>query len=119
MFHRRLANLFEPLGVVSSAAHQIQILRDHRMIVVWQFKPIQVHLSVITGDCLDREADLRSNGIIKLRQPGEVSNDDIGARLCANRRHRQRMRLAIQKLVDLYRLHRYRNRDFPNHQSRV
>src|SRR5947208_14517086 len=83
MFHGGLANLFEPLGVVSSPAHPIQVLRDHRVIVVRQCKPIQVHLSVITRVCSDREADLRSNGIVKLRQPRKVSNDNLGSRLRA------------------------------------
>ena len=115
MFHRRLTNLFEPLGIVSSSAHSIEVLRDDGVIVIRQRKPIEVHLSFITRVCSYREADLRSHGIAKLRQTGEVPDDDIGSRLRPNRWHRDRLWRAIDNPEDFTRLHCHSNGDFPNH----
>src|SRR5262245_63501353 len=51
MFHRGLSNLFEPFSVAGSAAHAEEILRNHRVVVIWQRKPIQVHSSGIARVC--------------------------------------------------------------------
>src|ERR1700730_4703780 len=76
MLHPGLANLFKAIIVGRSTAHSIKILRNDRMVVARQRKPIQLNGSVIAGGCSNRQADLGS-GASKLRHGRQISHDDI------------------------------------------
>ena len=58
MFEPGLANLFEPLSVIDPAAHAIKVLRDDRVIGVWQRKPIDRLVAIIAGSRCHCETDL-------------------------------------------------------------
>jgi hypothetical protein len=60
-----LADLFKPLRVVSSSGHSVQILRNDRVIVAWQCKPIHIHLPVVARLCSYCQANL-SAGVPEL-----------------------------------------------------
>src|SRR5262245_32817241 len=51
VFEPGLTDLFEPLGVINSSAHPIQILGNDRVIVAWQCEPIHIHLPVVARFC--------------------------------------------------------------------
>src|SRR5258708_15873105 len=123
MFARRLANLFKAFVVTDAAAHSIEILWNHRVIVVWQSKPVQVHGPSIAGVCSHRQTHPGA-GAPKLRQPGEVPNDDVRAGSSSDVRLPQRWQcrrfhFAINQLADLDRLHRSADRDFSNYHTGV
>src|SRR5205823_12209248 len=40
VFHPRLTNLFEAFAVIGATAHSIEILRNDRVISIWQCEPI-------------------------------------------------------------------------------
>jgi hypothetical protein len=67
VFHRGLTNLFEAFVIGRAAAHSVKILWNDRVIVIWQCKPIERLVAVVTGICSDREANLPCNRIIELR----------------------------------------------------
>jgi len=46
-----LADLFEPLVIGSATAHPIEILRNNRVVGIWQLKPIEGLVAVITRSC--------------------------------------------------------------------
>src|SRR3954471_24939195 len=46
-----LADLFEPLIIGSATAHPIEILRDNWVVGIWQLKPIERLVTVITRSC--------------------------------------------------------------------
>src|SRR5437762_6006075 len=60
MFEPGLANLFKALGIIGAATHPIQILRNHRVVINRQSKPIQIHGAGITRSCSDTEPDIVS-----------------------------------------------------------
>ena len=77
----RLAKLLEPIVVSGAAAHSIKILRNKRMVVVRQGKPIHVRsCPFVTRISSQSEADAASNrtglGLHKVKQ---TADDDIGA----------------------------------------
>src|SRR6266536_4041910 len=84
MFQPGLANLLEPLGVVSSAAHPIQVLRNDGMIAIRQRKPVQGLLPVITGSGSHPQAD-KGSTTSTLLHGRQISNDDIRPRDSSNR----------------------------------
>jgi len=49
-----------------------------------------------------------------LHQVNQITDNDIGTRNSSDGRHHGRLRLAVNKLVDLDRLHRGAGRDFSN-----
>src|SRR6478736_6391784 len=51
VLHPGLADLFEPLIIGSATAHPIEILRNNGMIGLWQRKPIERLVAVITRSC--------------------------------------------------------------------
>ena len=59
MFKPGLANLFKPLGIICPAAHPIKVLRNDWVIGIWQLKPIDGLVAIITRSCRDSETDLR------------------------------------------------------------
>ena len=60
MFHAGLTNLFKAFVVRGATAHSIDILRNHRVVVVWRLKPVQVDGSGIARVGSHGEPDLRS-----------------------------------------------------------
>ena len=74
-----LADLFEPVVVSGAAAHSVKILRNKRMVVVRQGKPIHVHGPFVTRISPQSEADAApdrtSLGLLKVEQ---TADDDIG-----------------------------------------
>src|SRR6266496_5773144 len=120
MFHRRLANLFKPLVIGGAAALAIKILRNDWVIIVWQSKPIERLVAVVTGVCSHREADLCPSAS-ELLQTRQLPNDDVGSRhqrrrfwatRASQRRHDNRFGFAISEPRDLGRLHGCSDRDF-------
>src|SRR5438094_10642496 len=83
MFQPGLPNLLKPVVVIGGATHAIHVLRNHGVIVVWKCKPIGVLGPSIARICSYRQANLGSSMAI-LCHFGQVSHDDIGARLSAN-----------------------------------
>ena len=59
-----LADLFEPLVVRGAAAHPVKILRNKRMTIVWQGKPLHVFSPFVTGIGTQRDADTVFDGTI-------------------------------------------------------
>ncbi|PYJ48684.1 MAG: hypothetical protein DME87_11605 [Verrucomicrobia bacterium] len=78
MFQPGLANLLEALDVVSSAAHSIEVLRNDRMIVIRQCKPMQWLLPVVTGGRSHPQAD-KASITATLLHGRQISDDDIRA----------------------------------------
>jgi hypothetical protein len=62
MFTPGLAELFEPLVESGAATHSVKILRNKRMIVVWQGKPIHVDRSFVACISPQRDSDLVIDG---------------------------------------------------------
>ena len=80
MFTPGLADLFEALVVSGAATHSVKVLRNKRMIVVRQSKPIHVDRPFVTRISSQSEADaaIRQNHCpIAPSQSGR--HDDIGA----------------------------------------
>ena len=77
MFEPGLANLFEPLGIICPAAHPIKILRNDRVIGIWQRKPIDGLVAIITGSRCYCETDLGA-GTPELLHVWQISDNDIG-----------------------------------------
>src|SRR5215471_4844689 len=59
MLHPRLANLFKAFGVITTAAHPVEVLRNDRVICVGQCEPIDRLGAVITGSGCHSKTDLR------------------------------------------------------------
>src|ERR1700682_5592439 len=79
MLQPRLSDLFKPIVVGRSAAHPIEILRNDRMVGIWQRKPIERLVAVITRGCAHSQTNLRS-ATSKLRHGRQISHDDIRSR---------------------------------------
>ena len=77
MLHPGLANLFEAIVVVRAAAHAIEILRDDRMVCLWQSKPIHLDVSIVANVRGHHQADL-GPATASLDQGGQLSHDGIG-----------------------------------------
>ena len=120
MFHPRLADLFEALGVICSAAHTIEILRNDRVIGLRQLKPIDRLITVVTGVCPYGQTNL-CRVVSLLVHVFDVSDDHIrpghqGRRVspeCMLQwRHHHRFGRAVHQLGNLDRLHRNSDGDF-------
>src|SRR5438094_10468754 len=79
MFHPRLADLFEALGVIGAAAHAIQILRNERVIGLRQREPIDWLIAIVTRICSYCQTNLR-RVVSLLVYVFDVSNNHIRAR---------------------------------------
>src|SRR5215472_2164890 len=119
MFHPRLTDLFEAFGVISTAAHTIKVLRHDGVIGIWQGEPIDRLVAVVTRVCSYGKTDLGSSASL-LGHIFYISDNNIRARhkiwncgpgFMLDRRHHHRFRFAVNKLVDLDRLHRRADRD--------
>ena len=105
--------MFEPLGVIGPAAHPIKVLRNDRVIGIWQLKPIDGLLAIVTGSRCYTEADLGPSAP-ELLYVWQISYDDIGPRcpgwhfgVCcpAQGWHHDGFGFSTNKLRDLDRLH--------------
>src|SRR5437867_1889498 len=81
-------------------------------VIVW----IWIHWE-ISGEWIDpgaqSEADATSDGTrVGLLQANQIADDDIGTRNSPNAWHHRGLRLAVNELVDLDRLHRGADGDF-------
>ena len=76
MLHPGLANLLEVVVVARSAAHPIEIVRNDRMVRIWELKKIHRHVSSIARGRAHAQANLVS-GISIFCQVSDVSRDDI------------------------------------------
>src|SRR4029077_3339465 len=108
-----LANLFEPLRIVSAATHSVKVLRNKRMLVTRQGNPSHVLGPFITRIGTQGETDeaVHLTSFV-LNEVKQLTHDDIGPRNSPDCRHQSRLWLAVNKLVDLDRLHRRANGDF-------
>ena len=114
MFHPRVTDLLEALGVIGAAAHAIEILRHDRVIGIWQCEPIDRLVAVVTRVRPYCKANLSPSASL-LVHIFYISDDNIRARhkiwncetgFVLDGRHHHRFRFAVNKLVDLDRLHR-------------
>src|ERR1700756_5040510 len=102
-----LSDLFEALSVISATAHPVKILRNKWMVIAWQGNPSNVLGPFVTSISAQRDADTAVDGtIVQLYQVNQVAYDDIGAGNSPDCRHHSRLRLPVNELVDLDRLHR-------------
>ena len=75
-----LADLLEPLSIVSVATHSVNILRNKRMVVTRQGKPIHVDCPLVAGIGSQSEAHAPPNGTtLGLHQADQLAHDDVGA----------------------------------------
>ena len=58
VFHPGLTNLFEAFAVIGATAHSIEILRNDRVISIWQCEPIDRLVAAVTGSRRYCQADL-------------------------------------------------------------
>ena len=120
MFPPRLANLFEAIVVKCAAAHPVEILRNVWVIGIWQRKPVDRLVAIVTGVCSYRQANLCLGGGSHFLHVFDLSDNDIGPwhrrvhSSCAMQgRHDHRFGLAVNKLLYLDRLHHCAERDSP------
>src|SRR5437899_10563286 len=124
MFEPGLANLFEPLGVICSAAHPIQVLRNDGVVVARQSKPINGLVAIITR-CRCYSETYLSAGTAELLNVWQISYNDIGPGCScwhfapcrpAKWWHHDGFGFSTNKLCDLDRLHSRAHRN-PAHVS--
>src|SRR6266446_4776442 len=60
VFQPGLADLLEAIIVISSATHSIEILRNDRVVYLWQLKPIERLIAIIAGGRSYTQANLSS-----------------------------------------------------------
>src|ERR1041385_3956828 len=116
VLHPGLADLFEPLIIGRTTAHSIEILRDNRMVGIWQPKPIERLVAVITRSCSHPQPNKMIYSVVPvLCHLWHVAHNDIGAghqswrfrtHTISQGRHGYRFEFAVNHLVDLDRLHR-------------
>jgi hypothetical protein len=116
MLKPRLADLFEPLIIGSASAHPIEILRDNRVVGIWQREPMKRLVAVITRSCSHTQPNKMIYSVVSvLCHLWQVAYNDIGAGYQIRRlrihtmlqgRHGRRFEFAVHELVDLDRLHR-------------
>jgi hypothetical protein len=108
-----LANLFELLGIICPPAHPIKVLRNDWVIGIWQLKPIDGLVAIITRSRCYSETHL-SAGAPELLHVWQISYNDIGpgysswhfAPCCpAKWGHHDGFGFSANKLCDLDRLH--------------
>src|SRR6478736_8961002 len=80
VLHPGLADLFEPLIIGSATAHPIEILRNNGMIGLWQRKPIERLVAVITRSCSHPQPNKMIYSVVsELCHARQVAHNDIGA----------------------------------------
>src|SRR6266446_2492690 len=79
MFYPRLADLFEALVIGRASAHAIEILRNDRMIIAWQRKPIHWLVTVVARVCPYCQANLSTLRGIKLCHVFDISDNNVRA----------------------------------------
>src|SRR6476619_3611645 len=80
VLHPGLADLFESLIIGNTTAHPIEVLRDDRVVGVWQRKPIERLVAVITRSCSHSQPNEMIYGVIsELCHLWQVADDDIRA----------------------------------------
>src|SRR6267378_2225394 len=79
MLQPRLSDLFKAIVVARSAAHPIEILRNDRMVGIWQLKPIERLVAVITRGCAHPQTNL-GPATSKLCHGRQISHNDIRSR---------------------------------------
>ena len=80
MLHPGLADLFEPVIIISATAHPIEILRNNRVVGIWQRKPIQRLVAVITRSRSHPQPDKMIHSVVSELLPRwQVAHNDIGA----------------------------------------
>src|SRR5439155_12817868 len=110
-----LADLFEPVVVAGAATHPVKVLRNKRMVIARQRNPGRVLDPFVTRIGSQSEADATSDGTrVGLLQANQITDDDIGTWNGSNTRHHGRLRLAVNKLVNLDWLHRCADGDLSN-----
>ena|SRR2546428_14164138 len=77
VFHPGVADLFKALVITGAAAHPIKILRNDWVIGIWQLKPIDWLVAVVTGSGCHRETNL-GPGAAQFLHVGQLSNNDVG-----------------------------------------
>ena len=89
VFEPGLANLFQVVVVIGSAAHPIKILRNNGMISIWQLEPIERLVAVVTGSCCHSQPYEVSIGSTRwLHDRRQITNNHIrawdkGRRFCS------------------------------------
>src|SRR5437764_8580923 len=121
MFPPRLPNLFEAIVVKCAAAHPVEILRKVWVVGIWQRKPVDRLVAIVTGVCSYRQANLCLGGGSHFLHVFDLSDNDIGPwhrrvhSSCAMQgRHDHRFGLAVNKLLYLDWPHRRADGDFSN-----
>src|ERR1700730_3244818 len=79
MLQPRLSDLLKAIVVGRSAAHSIEILRNDRMIGLWQLKPIERLVAVVTRGCAHPQTNL-GPATSKLCHGRQISHNDIRSR---------------------------------------
>src|SRR6476620_9917923 len=80
VLHPGLADLFESLIIGNTTAHPIEVLRDDRVVGVWQRKPIERLVAVITRSCSHSQPNEMIYGVISvLRHLWQIAHNHIGA----------------------------------------
>src|ERR1700730_12633703 len=125
VFEPGLSDLFEPLAVISSSAHTIKILWNDRVIGIWQLKPIEWLVAVVTRSRCHRETHLGSSAS-ELLQIWQIPDNHIRAvrrrwRFCVGsttqRWHGYFFEFAVNKLLDFYWLHRRADGNLAHHRA--
>ena len=121
MFPPRLADLFKTVIIKEPAAHSIKILRNVWVVGIWQRKPVDRLVAIVTGVCSYCQADLCLGGGSHFLHVLDLSDNYIGPchrRVRSGRatqgRHHHRFRFAVHELRDLDRLHHCAERDSPH-----
>jgi hypothetical protein len=83
MLYPGLANLLKAIIVARSAAHSIEILRNDRMVWIWQLIKMQGLVSVVAAGRSDCQADLgpATSKLFQASYFTDISRDDIGTRV--------------------------------------
>src|SRR5438876_4318551 len=75
-----LADLLEPLTIISAATPSVNILRNKRMVVARQGKPIHVDRPFVAGIGSQSEAHAAPDRTsLGLHQPNQLADDHVGA----------------------------------------
>jgi len=126
MLQPGLANLFEAIVVVGSTAHAIKILRNDAVIRVRGLQPIDLDGSVVARGRGQPQTDLACDSRSKLRQIGQVPDDNIRSRdktrdmnVAAPGRQDRRLGGPFDNSGDLDRVQGGGDRNLPDDQTSV
>jgi hypothetical protein len=126
MFTPGLADLLEPLSVVSAATHSVNILRNKRMVIARQGNPIHVDRPLVAGIGSQSEAHVAADRTgLRLHQADQIAHDDVGAGdrpdtgLVQCRQSRGFHVTVFVELCDLDGLHGCADRNFPDDHTSI